>query len=109
MTATGPMSPTGHRSRRLAVVRATLAVLVASALLASSQAGTSTLPPIRIGAVFPLTGNAASLAQQTELGVQIAADLVNADGGVKGRRIELDVRDLDRGDDSLDRSQRRGK
>ncbi len=50
---------------------------------------------IRIGAVFPLAGNAASLAQEELAGVQAAADFVNADGGVAGRRIVLDVRDLE--------------
>jgi branched-chain amino acid transport system substrate-binding protein len=101
MTGAGPISPTVQRSRRrLVVVSAAFVVLLASALLASSQADPSSLPPIRIGAVFPLTGSAASLAQQTERGVQIAADLVNADGGVNGRRIELDVRDLERSEDA---------
>ena len=55
-------------------------------------------PPIRIGAVFPISGSAASLAGQELRGVQIAADLVNAAGGVAGRRIELDVRDLESAD-----------
>ena len=50
---------------------------------------------IRIGAVFPLTGNAVGLAGQELAGVRIAADLVNADGGVAGHPIELDVRDLE--------------
>ncbi len=49
---------------------------------------------IRIGAVFPLTSNAADLVGPELAGVQIAVDLVNADGGVSGRRVELDVRDL---------------
>ena len=49
---------------------------------------------IRIGAVFPLSSNAAALAGPELAGVRIAADLVNADGGVGGRRIELEVRDL---------------
>ncbi len=53
--------------------------------------------PIRIGAVFPLGGNAAGLAGYELRGVQIAADLVNADGGVDGRRVVLDVRDLESG------------
>jgi hypothetical protein len=39
-------------------------------------------PPIRIGAVFPISGSAASLASQELRGVRIAADLVNAAGGV---------------------------
>ena len=44
--------------------------------------------------MFPLSSNAAGLAGEELRGVQLAADLVNADGGVGGRRIELDVRDL---------------
>ena len=50
--------------------------------------------PIRIGAVFPISGNAASLAGPELTGVQIAVDLINADGGIDGRPIELVVRDL---------------
>ena len=50
--------------------------------------------PLRIGAVFPISGNAASLAGPELEGVRIAADLVNADGGIAGRPIELVVRDL---------------
>jgi branched-chain amino acid transport system substrate-binding protein len=50
--------------------------------------------PIRIGAVFPISGNAASLAGPELTGVRIAADQVNADGGIAGRKVELEVRDL---------------
>jgi branched-chain amino acid transport system substrate-binding protein len=49
---------------------------------------------VRIGAVFPLSGVTEDLAGQEATGVEIAADLVNADGGVDGRPIRLDVRDL---------------
>lgn len=49
---------------------------------------------IRIGAVFPLSSNAADLVGPELAGVQIAVDLINADGGVAGRRVELEVRDL---------------
>ena len=49
---------------------------------------------MRIGAVFPLSGVTEDLAGQEATGVEIAADLVNADGGVDGRPIRLDVRDL---------------
>ena len=41
-----------------------------------------------------LTGMPAELAGQERLGIQLAADLVNTDGGVAGRRIVLDVRDV---------------
>ena len=53
-----------------------------------------TTGPIRIGAVFPISSNAASLAGPELTGVRIAADQVNADGGIAGRKVELEVRDL---------------
>ncbi|HEV3123952.1 MAG TPA: ABC transporter substrate-binding protein [Candidatus Dormibacteraeota bacterium] len=50
--------------------------------------------PIRIGALFPLSSAATTLAKEQLAGVDIARQLVNEDGGVGGRPIELDVRDL---------------
>ena len=76
------------------------AVVVQASLSPTAVASPTAPPPIRIGAVFPLTGNAAGLAGQELAGVRIAADLVNADGGVAGRPIELDVRDLQSVDDA---------
>jgi branched-chain amino acid transport system substrate-binding protein len=73
-----------------------LAGLLAAALLA----GTSCAPKpsasvtIKVGAVFPLSGPQAPLARQEYLGAQIARDLVNADGGAQGRKIELVTRDI---------------
>ena len=52
------------------------------------------LAPIRIGAVFPLDGDAAALSRAELAGVQIAADTLNAAGGAAGHAIALDVRDL---------------
>ena len=66
----------------------------------ASSAPSLTGPPIRIGAVFPLTGNAAGLANLDLVGVRIAADFVNADGGIAGRPIVLDVQDLPSADDA---------
>ncbi len=74
---------------------AVLALLVPALIVAGYALLVATRPaPIRIGAVFPISGNAASLAGPELRGVQIAVDLVNADGGVGGRPIELEVRDL---------------
>ena len=77
---------------RLLVVLAALTVV--ASLLASCRPPDYQAGLIRIGAVFPISGNAASLAGPELTGVRIAADLVNADGGIAGRRIELEVRDL---------------
>jgi len=57
--------------------------------------GSTAASPIRIGAVFPISGNAAALAGPELRGVQIAVDQANADGGIGGRPIQLDVRDLE--------------
>jgi branched-chain amino acid transport system substrate-binding protein len=45
--------------------------------------------PIRIGAVYPLTGSQAPGGLDEFHGVQLAVDLVNQDGGVQGRRVEV--------------------
>ena len=66
----------------------------------TSSSASAAGDPIRIGAVFPISGNAATLALQELRGVQLAADFVNADGGIGGRRVVLDIRDLESGDDA---------
>ncbi len=89
-----------------------LLVVAVAAVVAACAGGSATGPsaggspgptdlgtnPIRIGAVFPTGGTAASLAREELRGVQLAADFVNADGGVGGRSIVLDTRDLELGD-----------
>jgi branched-chain amino acid transport system substrate-binding protein len=77
-----------------------LCLAMAGCSAGSSRTSAPAGEPIRIGAVFPLGGNAAGLAGYELQGVRIAADLVNADGGIDGRPIELEVRDLERGADA---------
>ncbi len=82
-------------SRRLPARRPLVwAALVAAAAMAAGALAVASPPPVVVGAVFPLTGDAAPLASETLRGVQIAADMVNAQGGVHGRRIVLDVRSI---------------
>ena len=77
-----------------------LGLVLAACTPASSAPAALPGEPIRIGAVFPLSGNATALAGYELRGVQIAAELANADGGVGGRPVELDVRDLQRASDA---------
>lgn len=80
-----------------------LAAIVAVATWAATghgPLGRGPLEPIRIGAVFPLEGNGASLAGEQLRGLRIAADLVNAAGGVGGHLLVLEVRDLERRSDA---------
>lgn len=90
------MSTLRTRLVRPGLLRAAVVVLLMPALIVGGYALlVATRPaPIRIGAVFPISGNAATLAGPELKGVQIAVDLINADGGVRGRPIELEVRDL---------------
>jgi branched-chain amino acid transport system substrate-binding protein len=45
--------------------------------------------PVRIGAVYPMTGSQSAGGLDEFHGVQLAVDLVNQAGGVKGRPVEL--------------------
>lgn len=80
-----------RHTSRLAVALAALAVVGSLVGIGRLALGNDV---IRIGAVFPITSNAAGLAGPELEGVRIAADQVNADSGIGGRRIELVVRDL---------------
>jgi len=49
--------------------------------------------PYKIGAIFPLTGPAASIGKQHLEGAKIAVEEINARGGIEGRKVELVVGD----------------
>lgn len=65
----------------------TLVPALALVLLAASCS--SAQDPIRIGAVYPLSGGQGPGGMDEFRGVSLAADLANADGGVAGRAISL--------------------
>jgi branched-chain amino acid transport system substrate-binding protein len=86
------------RLRQLAAIG--VAFACAACATAPSGGGTTS---VKVGAVFPLSGPQAPLAKQEYAGVQIARDLVNADGGVDGAPIELITRDLVSESDAITR------
>ncbi len=45
--------------------------------------------PIRIGAVYPLTGDVAAIGQNIKRGIDFAVEEINAKGGIGGRPIEI--------------------
>src|SRR5438309_3528089 len=77
------------RFRQLAAIGA----VIACTACATAPTG-SAVASVNVGALFPLTGAQAPLAKQEYAGVQIARDLVNADGGVDGVPIALVTKDL---------------
>ena len=72
---------------------AAMGMLLASTACAAAPSGNA-VGTVKVGALFPLSGPQAALAKQEYAGVQIARDLVNADGGVDGAPISLIARDL---------------
>lgn len=78
-----------HTRRVSAAALALAAVCVAALVLAACGGGP---PPLRIGAVFPLSGPTAAAAQDEYRGVQMAVQLAGATAS--GRQIQLDVRDV---------------
>jgi branched-chain amino acid transport system substrate-binding protein len=78
-----------------ALPRRNLIALVVGLLGLMSVVPSSASPSqLRIGALFPLQGPLGAAAGEERLGVQIAADLVNQDGGVQGRKLALEDREL---------------
>ncbi len=81
-------------------------LLVPMMLLAACGSGSgagSGAPVLRVGALFPLGGarggGSRGVAPHDEyLGAQLAATMVNGAGGVHGRQVELDLRDLESAD-----------
>jgi len=72
-------------------------VLLLTLLLIASCTGDPP-EPIRVGAIYPLTGTQGMGGIDEYHGVRVAADLVNADGGIDGRPIALDQVDVPEAD-----------
>jgi branched-chain amino acid transport system substrate-binding protein len=84
------------------------AVVLAAALVPACRSGPA---PIRIGAVYPLTGSEAAGGLDEFHGVQLAVDLANQDGGVRGHRVELvpvDTPGSDAGPEAVDQLSQKG-
>ena len=74
-----------------------LALLLVLPLLASCTAADPP-EPVRIGAVYPLSGTQGMGGIDEYQGVRVAAELVNADGGIGGRPVVLDQVDVPEAD-----------
>jgi branched-chain amino acid transport system substrate-binding protein len=72
---------------------ATLVAVVLGVLVAAACSPAERVEPIRVGAVYPLSGAQGPGGVDEHRGVVLAADLANEEGGVLGRPIE--IRSLD--------------
>lgn len=48
---------------------------------------------VKIGLTAPITGNYAEFGENFQYAVQLAADIINENGGIRGRMVEIVVRD----------------
>ena len=58
-----------------------------------APAAKATPPPVRIGAIYNLTGDQSALDSPSLDGARLAVERINAHGGLLGRRVELLERD----------------
>lgn len=68
------------------VRRHVCAALLSALALAGALAMAQTAPPIKVGVLMPLKS---VIGKQGAQGAELAADMINSQGGVLGRRIEL--------------------
>ena len=68
--------------KRLPVLTAVLALALAGAAHAQQ-------PPVKIGAILPLTGSGASYGVWMKGGAEMATEEINAAGGIGGRKLEV--------------------
>ncbi|GAB3628980.1 amino acid ABC transporter substrate-binding protein [Pandoraea terrae] len=92
MNNNSPRQP--HRLRRAVLAGAITAVL------ASAAAAQGASEPIRMGAIFSVTGPGAATGYTGLTGTKLAVKEINAAGGIMGRPVELFV-----GDDAFDPTQ----
>lgn len=72
--------------------RAASAILLC-ALAACTSVASATRGPVRIGALYPLSGPLAPYGSEELRGVKVAVEMLNARGGLRGRTIAIDVAD----------------
>src|SRR6186997_1144376 len=72
---------------------AVMAASLSAAALAGSLMTSAAAQTIKIGVIEPLTGPFAASGNYVTNGAKIAADEINAKGGVRGQKIELVIED----------------
>jgi branched-chain amino acid transport system substrate-binding protein len=89
----GLSTSTPVRRRAILVVAAAVAVTTAACGEPPSAASNDSDEPIVIGTSLPLTGDFSQPGTQAKRGYEIWVEMVNAKGGLLGRKLELKVTD----------------
>jgi branched-chain amino acid transport system substrate-binding protein len=64
-------------------------IIWASLAAIISSCGKKEPGAIKIGAILPLTGDAAAAGVNTKLGIDLAVEKINSEGGLNGKRLEV--------------------
>jgi len=80
---------------RRRVIKTGAAGALGAAILAPTpwRAAFGEAKPYKIGSIQPLSGGAASIGQTALVGLQMAVDRINKEGGILGRKVELIAED----------------
>jgi len=73
------------------MIRPMLAACVIAGVASAAPARAA--DPIKVGAIFPLSGGAGRQGQEVVQAMQAMAAIINGDGGVMGRQVEIVARD----------------
>lgn len=80
--------------RPLAVLVAASALTLTGCVATGSLTESATAPDtITLGAVLPLTGSSATIGADQQRGIELAIAEINADGGVDGKQLAVDIED----------------
>ncbi len=82
-----------HMTMKPAVLRFLAPALAGVALLAVPVAPAADSGPIKIGALFSITGPASFLGAPEEKTARMFVEKLNASGGINGRKVELVIKD----------------
>jgi len=77
------------RPRTLVVAAVVGATALAASMATAAAQSTGSSDPVRIGLEAPLTGDQKAIGQGMLKGAQLAADQLNADGGIAGRKVVI--------------------
>jgi|ERR1700677_1374630 branched-chain amino acid transport system substrate-binding protein len=73
-------------------------ILIRFATIAAATAAMSAVPAaaedtVKIGFAGPMTGPVSAFGHEIERGMDVAVEAINAKGGVRGRKLEVVIRD----------------
>ena len=78
------------KGKVIGIVGLVVILIIVGITISLNRPRTSKQPEvIKIGAILPLTGSAAEIAEQHKMGMDFAVQEINKKGGIKGKKLEI--------------------